>query len=264
MDLQGFDERGFLSPGISRSTLEIRANNAEWFKLAEDLNGALIRAATSGTAAVRTESMSATAVAVRLALRSTGLMAGVIIMAERGMTAEARLLARGLLESAFCVGALIYKPTVFLKMLKDDHQRSRKNQARFLVAQNLASDPRSKAKLETTIAAIDKKAEIMSPKKVAELGPLIKQYLTYQRLSDDAAHVTAKSLHRHVHVRGGRWMFNWGPADAGENAATLYHAALAAISIGVGITEMLDNREGNAEFAGLSARFQAMPSVPIV
>jgi hypothetical protein len=106
----------------------------------------------------------------------------------------------------------------------------------------------------------------MSPKKVAALGPLLKEYLSYQRLSDDSAHPSAKSLHRHVltDTTRSRWAYKWGAGDQGENAATLYHTILAALPIGIGITQMLNDTNGNATFGDLANRFQSMPPVPVV
>jgi hypothetical protein len=49
-----------------------------------------------------------------------------------------------------------------------------------------------------------------------------------------------------------------------ENAATLYYAIVAAISIGVGITQILKDKEGNSKFSALSDRFQAMPPVATI
>ena len=116
-----------------------------------------------------------------------------------------------------------------------------------------------------TIDNIEKPA-IMSPKKIAGLGPLINQYLAYQRLSDDAAHLSAKSLDRHVltdEARSG-WRYKWGPGDQDENATTLHYTILAALHIGVGITQMLKDMDGNAEFGDLSKRFEVMPPVSVM
>ena len=75
---------------------------------------------------------------------------------------------------------------------------------------------------------------------MAALGPLIQEYLFYQRLSDDAAHPSSKSLHRYM-VTGGSRSGGWsgyksGAGDQGENEATLHSAILAALPIGIGIT----------------------------
>ncbi len=156
-------------------------------------------------------------------------------------------------------------PNAFMEMLKQDSEASRHRQRKFIIAQDLIDKGAKRDQLQAAIKDIDK-PEIMSPKKVAELGPLVKQYLTYQRLSDDAEHLSAKSLHRHVLTDAARagWHYKWCIGDQGENAATLHHTILAALAIGVGITQMLKDKNGNAAFGDLSDRFQSMPPVPVV
>jgi len=263
---EGFKEEGFLGAGITNGIASVRAENADWFKLAEDTNAALMRTAIAATSAVRTTSMAPEAVAVRVLLRSCGTLQGVILLTERGLVAEGRTLARSLIENAFCIAALLADPAVFIKMLKADSDASRRNQGKFVLAEQLIGTGAKRDKLQATIDAIDKKAEIMSPKKVAAMGPLFRQYLFYQRLSDDSAHPSARSLHRHMLTDASRsgWMYKSGAGDQGENAATLHSAILAALPIGVGITQMLKNKNGNAEFGDLAERFQAMPPVPPV
>ena len=64
--------------------------------------------------------------------------------------------------------------------------------------------------------------------------------------------------------RSGWSGFKSGAGEQSENAATLHSAILAALPIGVGSTQMLKDKKGNAEFGQLADRFQAMPSVPAV
>jgi hypothetical protein len=125
------------------------------------------------------------------------------------MVAEGRTLARSLIEDAFCIAALLSEPAIFVEMLKADFDASRRDQGKFILAEDLI----------TTIDAIDKKAEIMGPKKVATLGPLTRQYLFYQRLSDDAAHPSSRSLHRYMVTDASRsgWSgYKSGAGDRGE------------------------------------------------
>ncbi len=258
-------DEGFLSADITGAITHFRAENADWFKIAEDLNTVLMRTVKAATSAVKTTSMTPEAVAVRVLLRSCGTLQGVILLTERGMVAEGRILARGLIENAFCIAALHDNPEAFIEMLKKDSEASRHLQRKFIVAQDLIASGAKRDKLQAAIDEMEKPA-IMSPKKVAELGPLVKMYLAYQRLSDDAAHPSAKSLDRHVLTDEARtgWKYIWGPGDQGENATTLHYALLAAISIGVGITQMLKDMDNNAEFGDLSNRFDAMPPVSVM
>ena len=99
------------------------------------------------------------------------------------------------------------------------------------------------------LAAIDQlgKPDTMNVKKLASLGPLIKQYLYYQRLSDDAAYTSGKALEHHVAQEDGGWHFRWGPATAEETAATLHHLVIGAMLIAVGVVQILkDEANGKA------------------
>lgn len=266
MDLhEGFEENGYLSAGITNDIARLRAENADWFKLAEDINSVLMRTAKATTNAVKTNSWAPEAVAVRVLLRSCGTLQGVILLTERGMVTEGRNLVRSLLENAFGIAALVDNPDTFVEMLKKDSEASRQRQRKFIIAQALIANGAKRDRLQAAIDDIGK-IEMMNLKKVAELGPMVAMYLAYQRLSDDAAHISAKSLNRHVWTDAARsgWNYKWSIGDQGENAATLHYTILAALTIGAGITQMLKDTSGNAEFGDLSNRFQSMPPVPPV
>ena len=49
-----YKEEGFLSIGTTNGIASVRAENADWFKLAEDTNVALMRTAIAATSAMRT------------------------------------------------------------------------------------------------------------------------------------------------------------------------------------------------------------------
>ena len=260
----GFEESGFLGEGIAGGVAGIRAENATWFKLAEDTNATLMRATIAGARMVRTTNWSREAVAIRIAIRNCGTLQGVILMTERGMVTEGRMLARSLIENSFCMTALVDNAAVFLDMVRADSEASRRQQGKLIVDQKLGDSDVDRQKLQVAIDAIDKKAAIMSPKRVAALGPLLIQYLSYQGLSDDAGHVSASSLHRHVlpHPDGSGWDYRWLAGDQGENATTLHRTLLATLPIGIALTQILNDPAGNVAFQALAERFRVMPPVP--
>ena len=149
-------------------------------------------------------------------------------------------------------------------MLRKDSEASRRNQGKFIVDQELGDSDVDREKLQVAIDAIDKKAAIMSPKRVAGLGPLLIQYLVHQGLSDDAGHVSASSLHRHVqrHPDGSGWDYRWLAGDRGENATTLHRTLLATLPIGIALTQILSDSASNVAFQALAERFRVVPPVP--
>lgn len=262
---EGFEESGFLSGGTTNDIARVRAENNDWFKLAEDMNEALMRTATALTNAVKTTTWAPEAVAVRVLMRSCGTLQGIVLLTERGLVAEGRNLVRSLLENAFCIAALVDDPETFTKMLRDDSEASRQRQRKFIDVQNLIADGAAREKLQADIIDFGK-IQHMNLRDIAERGAVLTMYLAFLRLSDDAAHLSAKSLHRHVRKdpTGSGWHYNWCIGDQDENASTLHLTILAALAIGVGISEMLEEVIGNAEFGDLADRFQSMPRAPVV
>lgn len=234
-----------------------------WQHLASDTHAGLEQGAelcVAKTLVPGTEHWSPPAVAVRLLLRTCGTLRAVIQLAQQGMVAESRTLTRSLFENAFAVAALATNPAGYIKLLKADSERSRRNQGEF-VLKHWTSSGGNLAGLRTAMDAIDKAAELISPKKLALSGPLAKQYLTYQRLSDDAAHVTARSLARHSVREHGGWRYHFEPGTPTENAATLHVAVQAALSVGLGVADVVSVPDSNAVLAQLADRFSSMPAV---
>src|SRR5258707_616377 len=77
-----FEVKGFLGRGIINGISDLRAENQDWFSLAEDLNIALVETATAATGVVKTGNWEPEAVAVRILLRSCGSLEGAILMTE--------------------------------------------------------------------------------------------------------------------------------------------------------------------------------------
>lgn len=213
---------------------------------------------------VHTRAMDPKAIAVRILIRSCGNLQGSILLVERGMISEARTLTRGLVESALCISALHDNPDTFMRMLKEDSDASRKRQAIFISTENLA-EKIDKSKLEGAINRIGA-VDAMNMKKIAKLGPFRKIYLNYQRLSDDAAHLSAKSLDRHIYrdANNAGWCYRVGPGDSDEISATLYHAIMSSLAIGVGVTQILGDKKNNRTFGRISNRLLKMPAVMVI
>lgn len=242
---------------------DIRAQNTEWFALAEDLNEVLQKTAVRAVEVNRGDNFAPGTVATRLLLRSCGTYQAAVLMAERGMVTEGQTLARSLLENAFCLAAIHDKPSEFIGLLRADAEAARRMQGQFVIAQglNAGSDPATQKRLEEIVAAIGKDLKVLSPKKVAAMGPFFRQYLAYQKLSNDAAHPSATSLHRFMATTADRsaWIYRWGPGKDEEIAFTLSQVIRAATSIGVAFTGLTEDVEHNEMLSPLADRMKAMP-----
>jgi hypothetical protein len=256
-----FEEAGFLSRRAKRGVHEIRAANPAWFELAHAMNGVLVATATRAMDATKGHNWSQEAVAVRLLLRTLESFQAVILLSERGMVSPARALVRTIVEDSFCAAALLDEPEKVIKMLRDDSDASRRGQAMFISEQQLGNEPAMLAKLEAAIQAMDKKPRI-NWKDMAKLTSMLPQYLNYQRLSDGALHTSAASLDLHIARRPDRqgWAYRVGPGEPGDIAATLHRAVLAAMPVGIVVTQIVPDATGNAALAELGDRFQALPT----
>jgi hypothetical protein len=254
-----FEETGFPATALDDGIHAIRAENADWFALAEDLNQAFTGLAIASMDTTKTSLWDPKAVAVRLLLRCCGNFQAVILLTERGMVVEGRTLVRSLIECAFAVAALLNKPSEYIGLLKTDSEASRSRQGKFLLAQKLIDDSQRQTSIQAVIDAIGR-VETINLKRLAEMGALVRLYLSYQRLSDGAAHVSARALDRHVHrtQSNAGWCYQWGPGRMETNAATLYHAILAATPVALGVTQVLKDADGNAKLAALVKRLDTM------
>ncbi|WP_454760828.1 DUF5677 domain-containing protein [Caulobacter segnis] len=252
-----FRERGFLSDAIRNLVAGYRTDSDDWFRLTNDLSEALQAIAFSCTELCHGVPFERDSMAAFLMLRGVQTYQGAIIMAERGMVTEARILVRSLLEDTFCAAGLHDNADDMLKMIRDDHDASRKGRAKVILANGIGgADSR---KLNELVAEIQG-ANYFSPEKAAKLGPLQKQYILYKQISDDAAHPSANSLKRHMHIHSLGWMYQWGPSSQGDIEETLSAAILCAMPLGIAVTQMLSLTELNSRLGDLSDRYMVLAS----
>lgn len=265
-DLSDFTANGFLCEGMTSISDTIRRENLEVFQLSEDISKALIRAGrVATTGSVNVLNWSQKSIATRILLRSSGMLQGAILLAERGMVPEARTLARSLFECSFCVAAVIAEPEKFITLLKADSQSSRRRQGAFILESKLGDGTFDADKLKEIIESIEKKNKILDLKAVAGFSSIKMLYLEYQRLSDDSAHLSARSLNRHLATENGKILgYQAGPGAPPEIAATLHHAIMATLPIGVGITSLFGDGPNNLAFQELGRRFQGLPAGALI
>lgn len=258
---EDFAEQGFLSETVEQARPYFRIENPDWFRLADDTNAVLMRTAMSAMEQAKGPNWSREAVAVRLLLRASGTLQGIVLLTERGMAVQARMLVRSIIEDGFVAAALIDRPAEMIALLKKDAEASRRNQGKFIVAQQLGDSRTDRARLQRAVDALDHKAKTLKPKEVASMGSMLPDYLRYLRLSDDAVHPSAKALHKHVAVSedGSRWNYKMGPADVADIAATLHGAVMAALPLGIVVTQLLPEAANNLALQTLGERFRAMP-----
>jgi hypothetical protein len=98
-----FKEEGFLSTAMFEYSQKCRKRYAEWFTLCESINKFSI-AITSKTAYHSDNRQECLAAA--LFLRALSIFEGIVILIERGMVSEAKILLRALMEAVFALRAI--------------------------------------------------------------------------------------------------------------------------------------------------------------
>lgn len=194
---------GFLSPHFSQTTARIRLDFSIWFGLLEDCNRlamAVLPRMQPGTA---DNQKLLEAVLFARALQSIQAMT---VLAERGMTGDARTLLRSCCETAIFQRKL-HLDAAFADKLQERHDFHQRK-----LANAILSDPNSTAKLtpeqiqslRMVVAEIDGRYPVRRPADVnlaavaASVNGMALYDLIFRSTSGDAAHTTLNSLVRHV------------------------------------------------------------------
>ncbi len=257
-----FREEGYLSGVVTDAIAEIREENAVWFSLAEEASRAMQGSAAFGTETVQTDQLHANAVATRLMMRAAGNLQAAILMAERAMIAEGKTMGRLLLEAPLFLSALRKEETAVLKMLREDYEASKKRRGMFILDHTNAKfeSEAQRQQMVETIAAMGKLAQL-DFRKIAEMGDIFKFYLSYQHLSQEAVHVSATSLFRHLMMAddGPGWNYRWGRGTTDEVAAVLSFATKFGCFAGIAYHELVPDAVRSLSYAEILRRIEALP-----
>ena len=257
-----FRQKGFLSDVMSDVMRGVRQENKDWFNLAESLSGCLQSIAMRAVDTVRGKSLAPKVLATLLLLRSNSMMQAAILLIERGMAVEAKIMIRGILENTFCVAALHEKSDEFIKLFQDDDAASRRAQIKFILEHGLiGQDSERNKRLESLLSEIEKGQKNLLISHLSGLGVLKDQYLMYRVLSNDSAHPSATSLLRHMVVAEDRsnWVgYSFSVAEDNEITEVLDYLLLAAIPLGVGVTQVIEDKVGNAELGKLTDKLETI------
>jgi hypothetical protein len=189
-----------------------------------------------------------------LLLRSLSLLQGSIMMLERGMLVEARVLMRTMLETSFCIGAIHDDADSFVAQFKSDHRKSARQQAEAAITYG-SLEPASEQfqALTKMIEAISTSERLMSVTDMGKAGPLARSFLLYKIMSNDSAHNSVTSVLNHFDQD--KRQFSLGPAYNDKIALNLDNLVLIATGIGVGFTNIVGDVESNKQVTALCNRY---------
>lgn len=255
-----FRRKGFLSQASARARKYLRQKNKEWFSLADKFVFLLqeIAIRTSESETVKGTTLTAPALAAAIALRSAGLSQAAILLIERGMVVETRIMIRSLLENAFCIAALIENKDEFIEALKKDRAASRKALAS--IALEEFPEHKEAQNLRAFLEKQAPKLKHLNMGEIAKSGPLKKEhYLLYRMLSNDSAHLSSKSLERHYRILPEENVWNGYKMGVGEDKEiieTLWYLALSIMHICIGITEITKDQTSNKKANDLVKKYE--------
>jgi hypothetical protein len=141
-------------------------------------------------------------VALTLLSRSLANLKGAASMVNQNLVVEARSLTRLACENLICAGALAVRGTAFVNDLVLDEAASRKRKGKLLLEHAENQDLGNVTdKLRGYLAELEKnhpKVKGLNMRQAAESSAVRQAYVWYTILSNDALHVSATSLNRHL------------------------------------------------------------------
>jgi hypothetical protein len=188
-----------------------------------------------------------------LFMRGLSGFQGAILMTERGMTQEARTLARGCFETVFYLGALRKDSAFAGALVRDDASRKKKLANAILKSSDDPLESDLTGKLENFLVRLAQTGlatESISIEGVAKLAGLAELYDTYYRgLSGDAAHPSVTSLNHHVEADEKRVIqgLRWGPDVSNVTVEDTLMVAVTAVVHLIFLAKEILDRDDVAE-----------------
>ncbi|HEY0818879.1 MAG TPA: DUF5677 domain-containing protein [Rhizobacter sp.] len=205
--------RGFLSADLAEQQQRARAEFAHDFRHCEQAS----ERAVALIAGLRTEGMGIAGLwATGYWVKCVRACQAGIMLAERGMMADAQTQLRGAVESLFHAVALVNDPELWVRLVEHDAVERAKQVKGMLaiptIMQHVSAEDR--AQLEAMLAGHGEKPRPFSVYEAAQAARLLALYETmYRGLSRGAAHSTLSALeHELIYEADGSITPDFGPA----------------------------------------------------
>jgi hypothetical protein len=257
------DEQGFLSPEIAAWIDKHRSENRAWFSLAMNLN--LVAQQELLLLEVPTEDHNALC-AVLLFVRGLSSFQAAILLAERGMTQDARTITRSCFESVFCFGALLNDPSFLDKFEKGDvHGKKTFAKAVLEGSSRLeAGDAEKVSEFLNDLKQSGENGARLNIEQAAKSAGLEAVYdAIYRGLSNDAAHPSLIALKRYCAVDENNEFkgLQFGP-DVKDVEETLIHSCTACWHLVVRMAERVEHPQIKEKLDQCSEEYKRLIEVP--
>lgn len=260
-------EEGFLAVSATNAIARIRKDYARWFEAAAAFNRLGMQVLPELRAGTDNAQQLFAATLFGRALTS---FQSIVILAERGLMADARTVARAATETALVLAALARNASV-LDIMELRHYYFRRKLHSVWLHDRASRDTMNAeqiAALENDIATIDRDYPTVKdlrndPLNIASLADqtgLTSIYnAVYRVTSTDAAHTSISALERHVRTdaSGQIHSLTVGP-EVGDLPDTI-SVAITMLSLGIeAATELFGITHFADEFRNCNARWQAL------
>jgi Family of unknown function (DUF5677) len=196
-------DKGFLSPQLRKWTTSTKGDYQKWFRFINRLN----RAAMKVLAAIEPDpNKKQELCAALLCRRALQTFQGSILLAERGMIADALTLVRSCAETAIALGCFAADDK-FLDRLIEDDANHRLTYGNVMLGDKYLSAPLTRkeiSNIQKVVSAIKKKYPTSRPKSInwadaaKDFRMAVLYDMIYRTTSGGATHVTINALGRHA------------------------------------------------------------------
>lgn len=207
-------------------------------------------------------------VALCLLARTISNFEGALVLLQKSLVMEARILMRCCWENSFYIAKIAKDAASFVRKMSDDDKASKRAQGERLFEQGLGGEGEAGKELAAFLRALKGSGKSLNPKQIADTGGLSQGYIIYMTASGDAAHPTITALNRHIvegPVAGIIDQLNIIPvADQDEVAQTLEFTCGALLGACYAVGETLGGSRAAPEVKERLSEFQRLKGVPDV
>lgn len=245
--MNSIEKSEFLSEEITEWIKKHRKENLDWFKLCEDINE--FAHTTMFSITIHNKDPKELIVS-SLYVRAMSNFQGSIIMAERGMINESKVLLRCLLECMFAIVAIEKDSKIINQFIledllqrKDYLKAYKRNKGRSIPP---ADNAPSLKEIDDLLQDIEKKIKASGVKKwqkreLARKAGLVIMYDTTYKLLSGSIHVNARDLEQYLEISeaGEVKRILWGP-DVKQIDFLLFTAAESMLFVLIAISRLFD------------------------
>jgi len=257
------EQHGFLGESMKEWINEIRSKYSDFFELAIDMNEMCQKVMFDLDVHNRN---SQEIIIASLYIRCLSTFQGLVLLAERGMMAQARILARSLMEALFTLCALSKKSQLFDVFIKED----KRNRLTYLrkyrefhggkLPENVSQEEIEELEKELETEIKENGIQKRRTEQWADDAGMKSWYLTAYPVLSDSVHTKVRDLEEHLWIdeKGEVSELLWGPDNRGIDKIIM--TGIEAMHYALGSTLIFFRLQRDGEMKELRSRFEKLIS----